>query len=483
MKLTNQILGIGLAAVVGFACSTMADDSAVGSSKKSLEQRIAELEAKLKDAGVGGGVKGSGIKISGYVDTSYVVNLANWNNTGPVAGSSNRNTGRVFDNQADAFNVNAFKLTIQKDKDSGKFPAGFRTDLIYGNDANVLNGASIPNGAAGFNESALFVEQAYVNLGVPIGNGIDVKLGKMVSLMGYEVIESPANWQFSRSDGFRLAPNTQLGVTFGYQWNDTVTTTVGLVNGLNSTARSAGGDAVASSTALPAGGAGNFNRSLDFVGRVDVNGPKTSWGDFSAFGAGFYGHDDATTAATATSATGLSSSNDQEIHIWEIGGLWDKPFGVKPLGLGIDYLYRNDQVSALGAAGGVGSASLDASALSAYGKWDWNKWLTTSGRFSYSWYTNPEAPVAAGGGATGSLGPLIVPAGGFQPSKTDNFSFTLTQAFNVWKDTLVRLEWRKDWTTAGSRSVGFGTPSGAAATGSDIRQSQDTIAVNVVYSF
>ena len=44
MKLTNKLLGFSLAAVVGFTSSLFADDA--GGVKKSLESRIAELEAK-----------------------------------------------------------------------------------------------------------------------------------------------------------------------------------------------------------------------------------------------------------------------------------------------------------------------------------------------------------------------------------------------------------------------------------------------------
>ena len=65
------------------------------------------------------------------------------------------------------------------------------------------------------------------------------------------------------------------------------------------------------------------------------------------------------------------------------------------------------------------------------------------------------------------------------PAYTELFSFTLTQAFNAWKDTLVRLEWRHDWTP--SSGVGFGAAN--APSHDDLRSDQDTLAVNVVYSF
>lgn len=456
MKFTNKVLGFSLAALVGFATSSFADD-VKGSGKKSLESRIAELEAKLKDAGVGGGVKGSGIKISGYVDTSYIVNLSDRDNTGPVAGASAQNTGRVFDRHYDSFNVNAVKLTIEKGKDTSKFPAGFRVDGIVGSDANVFDGSGTAN-----NDSKVFLEQAYINLGVPLGNGVDVKVGKMVSLIGYEVAESPANWQFSRSDAFRLAPITQAGVTAGYQWNDWLTTTVGLINGYDNFQIATGGIA----------GAGNFNTSLAFVGRANVTGPKTSFGDFNGFLAGFYGSEDTGTSTTL---------NHPESSIIDFGITWNKPFEVKPLGLGVEYLYRHDDISMAAAAANTQTVlqPAGASSTSIYGKWDWNKWTTSSARFSYSQYDNPRGSAI---GVNNGLGPLVVPVAGFNPSDTDMYTVTLTQAFNVWKDTLLRLEWRHDWTD--TPSVGFGAANATAgAAQNDIRQEQDTLAVNVVYSF
>ncbi len=494
MNLTKKILGLSLVAAMSVS-SMYADDS--GGGKKSLENRIQELEAKLKDTGYTG-VKGSGIKISGYVDTSYTVNLADKDNSGPSAGGSQvvsgvagtttgpGNTGRVFDRQFDSFNLNAVKLTIEKDKDTSKFPAGFRVDTIYGNDATVINGSN--NQGAAANDSEFAVEQAYITLGVPIGNGVDVKFGKMVTLLGYEVIESPANWQFSRSDAFRLAPMTQTGVTLGYKWNDYLTSTVGVINGWDST--SGTGNATAANTII---GSGNRDQNLSFIGRLDASAPKTSIGEFNAFVASLYGNDivSPSTVVAGTGVPAATTFSTGEQFIWNIGGTWNKPFEVKEMALGIDYLYRSETANLQGYAGtpaATSFANIDASALSAYGKWDWNKWLTSSGRFSYSWYKNANVSSGVGGAVTQeSLGPLAVPSvagvNGFIPQKTDNFSFTLTQAFNVWKDTLIRLEWRRDWTTAGA--VGFGS-AGTSATGiagSDIRQTQDTVAVNLVYSF
>lgn len=465
MKLSYKVLGLALAAAVGVASTTFADDAGARGGRKSLESRIAELEAKLKDAGAGG-VKGSGIKISGYVDTSYLINLSDRDISGPVAGSAVANTGRVFDNQFDAFNLNAVKLTIEKDKDTSKFPAGFRIDTIYGEDAHVING-NFQQNAAVAGENELAIEQAYVNLGIPLGNGIDIKVGKMVTLIGYEVIESPANWQFSRSDAFRLSPLTQTGVTAGYKWTDWLTSTVGVINGVDS--------GLGAATIV---GSGNRNTDFSFIGRLDSSLPKTSFGEFNLFVAGLVGNDQVALGTSITPIAVATTSNSETLSIFNLGLGWNKPFGVAPLGLGVEYLYRNDTI---GAGGTLPTTTLDANALSIYGKYDWSKWTTTSARFGYSWYGNSTQRNAAGV-ITGqeSLAALAVPAaGGFLPARTDLYSFTLTQAFNVWKDTLVRLEWRRDWVDGSA--AGFGAA--GVASRDDIRPTQDTIAVNVVYSF
>src|SRR3989338_1465346 len=254
-KLLKFICGVSAAAILFAAPSIKADDGGSDGKDgksvrgKSLEERVRELEEKLKDVGYTG-VKGSGIKLSGYVDTSYLVNLRGNNGSTPIAGATGTadaggnatqtqfGGARVFDYQQDEFVLNAVKLTLEKDKDDSDFPAGFRVDLMYGVDAEILGGrrgiAVAENGDTAEdieNDSSFYLEQAYINLGLPLGDGVDVKIGKMVTLIGYEVIESPANANFSRSFAFGLAPFTQTGVTFGYNINEYITATMGLING------------------------------------------------------------------------------------------------------------------------------------------------------------------------------------------------------------------------------------------------------------
>jgi hypothetical protein len=239
-----------------------------------------------------------------------------------------------------------------------------------------------------------------------------------------------------------------------------VTTAAAIINGWDSEVLNGGGES------------GNFNTDPSFIGRIDVTGPKTSFGDFTAYGAGLYGNDDPSGTATTL--------NRATTYVWNVGGNWGKPFGVKAMTLGIDHLYRYSEAPTAAFAAGVQNqlVPVSAHALSAYGKWDWTTWTSTSGRFSATWYQNNRATGVAGNPV--SLDPFAIQTGtAGRPADTELYSFTLTQAFNVWKDTLVRLEWRRDWTP--SSQVGFGVAN--ATSHDDIRKEQDTIAVNVVYSF
>ena len=173
-----------------------------------------------------------GITLSGYVDTSYTEqfagagrilaqhSLSDQSEHGPWqhAGSALRQ----FDTSNNTFNINAVKIALEKalpDKD--EWAAGFRIDTIYGEDAKYLSDSAI-NGNGG-NTSGLALEQALVKFRIPVGNGLDIYAGKFVTFLGYEVIESPANLNFSRGLLFtNLIPLTHTGVYADYKFNDTV---------------------------------------------------------------------------------------------------------------------------------------------------------------------------------------------------------------------------------------------------------------------
>ena len=161
----------------------------------------------------------SSTTLSGYVDTSAIWNLGSGAGLNQVA---NRFANTASDRQ-DGFNVNTVKLQLEKPIDEGTWSAGYKVETMFGPDANVMPGA-LTSGVA--------IKQGYAALRAPIGNGIDFKIGQFDPIVGYEVTDSYANPNFSRSLGFNnLEPFGHTGILASYQVNDIIGVSGGVANG------------------------------------------------------------------------------------------------------------------------------------------------------------------------------------------------------------------------------------------------------------
>lgn len=198
--------------------------------------------------------------ISGYVEASYVYNVtdqvtgktqhrASDSDVTPqsprkFSGVGGANQLRAFDRNH-GFTLHALKLVFEKPLGEEDYAAGYRTDLIFGQDAQQL-GRAEGSGSPFFDPEeddvngefpdayGAYIEQAYIAFRLPVGNGIDFKFGRFVALSGYEVIESPANLNFSRGLLFTLAaPIGHTGIVGSYRFNDSFDAQLGLVNGWN----------------------------------------------------------------------------------------------------------------------------------------------------------------------------------------------------------------------------------------------------------
>src|SRR2546425_202406 len=64
------------------------------------------------------------------------------------------------------------------------------------------------------------VKQAYVMLRVPVGNGLDFKLGHFNYIGGYEYPDAGDNPNYSRSYAWTLEPASHTGLVASYKVND-----------------------------------------------------------------------------------------------------------------------------------------------------------------------------------------------------------------------------------------------------------------------
>ncbi len=149
------------------------------------------------------------IYVGGHVDVQYNQNLTRGGNS--IAGG---NQGRILDTDRESFTVNAVELQFirEANADGG---AGFRADVLMGEDAQVINGD-------GTNTDKFDLQQAYIEYVQPLSffedsdilpGSINIKAGRMETLAGFEVISGPDNWNISRSFAFGLTvPFNHTGV-------------------------------------------------------------------------------------------------------------------------------------------------------------------------------------------------------------------------------------------------------------------------------
>lgn len=156
----------------------------------------------------------TGTTLSGYVDTAAIWNF------GRGAEVANRGINTSAARQ-DGFNLNAVKVALEKPLDEGTWSAGYKVETIFGPDA-----ASLPGVVAG----QVALKQAYIAVRAPVGNGIDFKVGQFDPIVGYEVFDSYANPNFSRSFGYNLEPLGHTGVLASYQFNEVFGASLGVAN-------------------------------------------------------------------------------------------------------------------------------------------------------------------------------------------------------------------------------------------------------------
>lgn len=171
-----------------------------------------------------------GIVFSGYLEGSYTQNFNN--------PSSNINQLRIFDVNANQFRPNVAKLVIEKEAKAGgsvEDRVGFRVKFNFGRDSKFIGGTNLSN-LADFQE---FYGQ-YV---APLGKGLDLKIGRINTLIGYEGLESPNNPNYSRSWLFGLGqPFTTFGVRASYQFSKQVSFSIGGINSITSATSDATND-------------------------------------------------------------------------------------------------------------------------------------------------------------------------------------------------------------------------------------------------
>lgn len=222
---------LGILATSGIAAHAQAtsDDkiTALEQQNTALQQRLSALEEVAKKEGlVPSGTSPkmvsaiSDLTLTGYVQASYFYNTER-----PASGLSD---GYLWNTKDNSFSINKVKLTLaSKPVASDKWDAGFQTSLLFGEDAAALNS---PGPNTSFND----LREAYLELNIPIGTGLDIKAGEMISLLNYESGDGgAANPNFSQGNQWWFTGNgPSAGIQATYNFTDKVGLTLRVDNGL-----------------------------------------------------------------------------------------------------------------------------------------------------------------------------------------------------------------------------------------------------------
>ena len=159
--------------------------------------------------------------LSGFVDAYY-----GYNSNHPASLVNGTQPFTPFNNQ---FGLNMIELVMTKSPSTDN-RTGYNVALGFGQAMNAVNGSE-PRAGLGF---AQYLKEAYFSYLAPVGKGLQIDVGKFVTPAGAEVIESNANWNYSRSVLFYYAiPYFHYGARAKYAFNDKVSLTGYLVNGWN----------------------------------------------------------------------------------------------------------------------------------------------------------------------------------------------------------------------------------------------------------
>jgi len=367
----------------------------------------------------------SATTISGYIDTSAI-----WN---PGTGNANQPPVRFLAGKQDGFNLDSVDIRIAKPLEEGQWSSGYVVDLAFGPDSAQIVGG---DAGAGFGEH---VRQAYLNLRMPVGNGLDWKIGRFDCALGYESTDAYKDPNFTRSYGYTFEPTEHTGVMAEYKVNDMFalsagvanTVTTGAINGRNTT--------------------GDFGNTVEskkaVMGMVNFTAPE-SWGAMG--GSGLYAGVDYGPGASGgfNPTTGGGASAHNRTHLY-VGGTIKTP--MKDLTLGVAW----DSVNHMDVAGADTGYAM---AVAAYASLRLSDKASLHVRGEY-----------ARGAALGALADL------YNGSATTDFSgsgvggsplrkviaITGTFQYDLWQNVISRLEVRWDHQADGSASA-FGGSNQAA---------------------
>jgi hypothetical protein len=331
--------------------------------------------------------------LSIYLQGGYTYNLRS-----PASGE---NDLRVFDHKANSFGVDLAELVFDR-----AAPAtgglGYHLKLSAGETAKFIHalGLGINPGEDPNTSEAFDLTEAYITAVAPVGNGLQFKFGKFVTMHGAEVIEAGGDWNYSRSFLFNYAiPFTHTGLMVAYPVKDWLSLSFHVVNGWDAFDDNNNGKTFGYSINVTPFEALNLVVNL-------MNGPEQTH----------------------------NSSNQR--YLADVVATWKT---TKALTLMANYDYGYEQnVPAIG--GTAWGKNAPWQGIAGYGRYQFNDWIATSLRAE-------RFNDRTGFRTTGVAGQNV-----------RLYEVTLTPEFKVYDALLIRPEYRHDWSPENVFDLVNGTP-------------------------
>ena len=233
------------------------DEPATAPAPAPEERR--PLMKLLSTTPIGPALDSANIKMYGFLEAGYTFQFSQ-----PPGGVI---AGNVFNTAQARIKMDAVDFNIERITDASAaaknhtIDVGGRIEMMYGFDMAKIHsngmgfyggGGFAGNGSGGRQdpEDQFDIPQAYVDVALPVGNGLLIRAGKFVTLMGTEVIDGPSNPLYSHSYLFGYAiPFTHTGVLGNYAINDNWNIWAGITRGWNQSLK-------------------DNNGAIDFLGQV-----------------------------------------------------------------------------------------------------------------------------------------------------------------------------------------------------------------------
>ena len=210
------------------AATAPATDQAPAAAKKPLMALLdsTPVGAKVLDP--------LNINLYGYIEGGYTASFS--------APPRNVITGNVFNTKHESVVLDGIDFNVERTVDPAAaaknhtWDIGGHAEALFGWDAGAIHS----HGLFDYYRSRYSPEnqfdllQAYFDIALPVGNGLQIRGGKFVTLLGYEVIQANGNPLYSHSYLFGYAiPFTQTGILGKYLINDQWTVQAGITRGWN----------------------------------------------------------------------------------------------------------------------------------------------------------------------------------------------------------------------------------------------------------